>query len=246
MNDSVQFLDWDTQFFGVRIGRVLRTRMDAPYLAEVLAWAQEQQIECLYFLADPDDPPTVRLAEDAGFRFMDIRLNLEIPRLSLSPEPSLPEGLSLRMGQTSDFELLRHVARDSYTQTRFFSDPHFTQAQCADLYETWLRRSLLEAWADGVIVAELDGVPMGFVTGHLHHSDQRARIGLVGVHEAARGRSMGSALLNASLRWFVQAGMTSAEVTTQARNIPAQRLYQRAGFIAQGVGLWYHLWLSKD
>lgn len=244
MNVAAEFLSWDTAFFGVRIGRLTRQRMDAPYLAEVLAWAQTEQIACLYFLADPDDPPTVRLAEDAGFRFMDIRSTLEIARLNPPALPMLSEGVHLRMGQASDFEPLRYVARDSYTQTRFFSDPRFSHAQCADLYETWLRRSLLEQWADGVVVAEVDGVPMGYVTGHLDAQHQRARIGLVGVHEATRGRSVGAAMLAKTLQWFHEAGMTSVEVTTQARNIPAQRLYQRAGFIAQSVGLWYHLWLS--
>jgi len=247
MSAPAEFLAWDTDFFGVRIGRLTQQHMNAAYLAQVLAWANAERVACLYFLASADDPDTVRLAEDGGFRFMDIRLTLELPRLPAQISVPAVEGVRFRMGQPSDFEPLRHTARASYTQTRFFSDPRFSDEQCAALYETWLRRSLLEAWADGVMVAELaeTGQPIGYITGHLDASTQRARIGLVGVSEAARGRSVGQGLLAATLAWFGQAGMSSVEVATQGRNVGAQRLYQRGGFLSQQVGLWYHLWLDQ-
>jgi hypothetical protein len=31
-------------------------------------------------------------------------------------------------------------------------------------------------------------------------------------------------------------------VVTQARNVPAQRLYQKCGFITRSVELWFHRW----
>ena len=33
-------------------------------------------------------------------------------------------------------------------------------------------------------------------------------------------------------------------VVTQGRNIRAQRLYQKNGFIIKSSGIWYHKWLN--
>jgi len=32
-------------------------------------------------------------------------------------------------------------------------------------------------------------------------------------------------------------------VVTQGLNVPAQRLYQKSGFLVSSVYLWYHLWI---
>jgi ribosomal protein S18 acetylase RimI-like enzyme len=34
-------------------------------------------------------------------------------------------------------------------------------------------------------------------------------------------------------------------VVTQGRNVAAQRLYQRAGFVTASTQLWYHRWLDR-
>jgi hypothetical protein len=39
-------------------------------------------------------------------------------------------------------------------------------------------------------------------------------------------------------------GASVLTVATQARNIAAQRLYQRAGFLTSSVRVWYHRWFE--
>ncbi len=81
-----QFLDWDTGFFGHRIARVNGTRLDPVFLKAVLDWCQAQQIECLYFLAESNDPQTVWLAQDHDFSLVEIRITLERSLLDWDPE----------------------------------------------------------------------------------------------------------------------------------------------------------------
>ena len=54
------YLDWDSEFFGRRIARLNRHRLNEASLDEMLAWCRASRIDCLYFLADCDDAQTNR------------------------------------------------------------------------------------------------------------------------------------------------------------------------------------------
>ncbi len=52
-------------------------RLAPETLAAIERWVAREGIECLYFLADPGDPETAPLAEESGFRLVDLRVTLE-------------------------------------------------------------------------------------------------------------------------------------------------------------------------
>jgi dTDP-4-amino-4,6-dideoxy-D-galactose acyltransferase len=237
------FLEWDSQFFGVRIARVNGAHMDAARRAAVKAWAQEQNIACVYFLADSTDPVTVRTTEEGDFRLQDVRITLGLARPA-DPAP-LTETPAIRPARAADADILRETARHAYIHSRFYNDPHFTEEQCASLYDVWLTRSITDpTYADQTFVADVNGEPAGYIALHLNRSIKQGTIGLVGVAETARGQAFGQILVQHALSWFWDQGMESAQVTTQGRNIGGQRLYQRCGFLTQSLFLWYHWWPS--
>jgi dTDP-4-amino-4,6-dideoxy-D-galactose acyltransferase len=51
-------------------------------------------------------------------------------------------------------------------------------------------------------------------------------------------------LVDQALAWFAQQKVTRVQVVTQGRNILAQRMYQRSGFVTHTVKLWYHRWFE--
>jgi hypothetical protein len=44
------------------------------------------------------------------------------------------------------------------------------------------------------------------------------------------------------LSWAAREDAKRAVVITQGRNVRAQRLYQRSGFVTASSQLWYHRW----
>jgi ribosomal protein S18 acetylase RimI-like enzyme len=66
----------------------------------------------------------------------------------------------------------------------------------------------------------------------------------IGVGPAARGHGVGTALVEALLSWAGSRGAERVTVVTQGRNVAAQRLYQRCGFLTRSIHLWYHHWLA--
>jgi len=234
-------LEWDSQFFGVRVARVNGSRIDAAQLAVVKDWVLAERIDCVYFLADSTDAVTVRLAEESGFRLQDVRITLALTRPA-DPAP-LTEIPTIRPARATDADAMRETARHAYVHSRFYNDPHFTEEQSASLYDVWLTRSINDrTYAELTYVGLVNDQPAGYITMHVNRAQKQGTIGLVGVGETARGQALGQALAHQALAWFWDQGMESVQVTTQGRNIAGQRLYQRCGFLTQSLLLWYHWW----
>ena len=243
--DLITFLPWDTAHFGVRVARSNLRELDAKSAERLMTACREQDIDCLYFLADSGDQPTVRQLQGCGFDLVDVRVTRD---LSLKAPLTMPrvEGVAFRLLQPSDVDPLIAMSQNLITVSRFFSDRHFDKAKVASMYEIWLEKSLTSDFADAVIVAELGGRPAGFATCLLNRPPGQGNAALVGVAEFARGRRLGSPLLVAGGAWFREQGMHTASVITQGQNIAAQRMYEHAGFRMRRTELWFHKWFNDS
>jgi GNAT superfamily N-acetyltransferase len=238
-DEPCRYLEWDSRFFGVEIGQVASARFDAPAVAAVDCWCAERRIDCLYFLADEPGPSTA-CAEDAGFRLVDVRVELE---RALVPPPAATDP-RIRPAEARDLPALRAIARTSHRDSRFYRDGHFPHERCDALYETWIEKSC-QGRAAGVLVADLDGTVGGYVTCE-QPAPAAGRIGLFAVAAAERGHGVGSALVAGALAWLGARGVQTVAVATQGRNVAAQQLYQAAGFRTAALRLWYHRWRDRS
>jgi dTDP-4-amino-4,6-dideoxy-D-galactose acyltransferase len=239
LRELCEILPWDSAFFGVRIGQVTASALGADGFLRVKAWAQNQDVRCVYFLADARDTASLHAAAAAGFCFVDVRMTFGRVTKDYSGVPT--SGTDTRLHVPADLPGLRALARSSYHDSRFYQDPHFASALCDALYERWIERSSASE-SEEVFVTELDGYVSGFVACELAGSV--GNIGLVGVDAKARGHGIGTALIGRALTWFAERGCTEATVVTQGRNASAQRLYQRCGFVTREVHIWYHGWFD--
>ena len=232
-----QYLPWDSNHFGLRIGRVKSARPEESSMADISRWASDQSIDCLYLLADPD-PRTLRVVAGAGFRFVDVRATLEF---GLSEHPMQELAQEVRPATTDDVPNLRRIAGESHRDSRFYADGNLPRALCDELYRIWIERSCVDpAFASEVLVAERNSRAVGYVSYLL--SSAEAEIGLVGIDRDFRGQGIGGQLLSETLRRIGAGGGRRVRVVTQGSNVPAQRLYQSLGFRTSSIGLWYHGW----
>jgi dTDP-4-amino-4,6-dideoxy-D-galactose acyltransferase len=235
-----KYLDWDSEFFGLRIGRVTENRLQPETIEQINQWADLQRIDCLYFLADIGDLKTIRLAEINEFRMVDIRVTLEKIIDKSTTIPNQASIGSIRLVSPDDLNALKAIARVSYHDTRFYADTNFPVARADALYEIWIEKSC-KGYADAVFVLEIDQQSAGYISCHLL-GEGKGNIGLVGVSQNSQGKSIGNLLIDNALNWFVGKNVTQVSVVTQGRNIKAQRLYQRCGFLTRSLQFWYHRW----
>lgn len=239
-----KFLEWDSDFFGRRIGRMTVPRLTEATVRSAAAWSRANRVECLYFLGDADDPQTVRIAEGHGFGLVDVRITLDTQLDDGGPPAETSTSRCvIRPSRADDISALREIAQVSFRDTRFYYDGKFSEIQCKALYETWIEKSC-NGYADTVLVAETERRAVGFIACHLV-DDSAGQIGLVGVSGDASGQGFGQALVSGALRWFRGRNRGRAIVVTQGRNCKAQRLYQRCGFVTRSLQLWYHWWLPN-
>lgn len=239
VNDlQLEILPWDSEFFGVRIGRLMASNLTDDAFATLSSWSRDEDLQCIYCLIDPGDRESIRTAETHGFRLVDLRMDLILSRTAPSP-PSRMKDASVRRAVEKDIEPLRRIARDAHPDSRFYFDQRFDSNRVDELFATWIENSC-RGWADLVLVLDLEGIPSGYVS--WHRDGERGRIGLFALAEAVRGRGYASVLLAAAIDTIRADGDLEIRVTTQGRNAAAQRTYQRAGFVTESIRLWYHWW----
>jgi ribosomal protein S18 acetylase RimI-like enzyme len=234
-----RLVEWDTEFWGMRIARVQGDAMNGELRVAVDTWCAENGISCAYFLATTEAPATTLAAERGGFFYTDVRVTLR-QRLDSNRRPVRPG--RIRAGEKEDIPELREIARVSHKITRFYHDPHFADERCGELYADWIRSSF-EGEADEVLVAEDDGRVAGYITCVI--KERVGHMGLLAVAPGHQERGLGQDLVDGALDWFAAARVAESAVVTQGRNIAALRLFGRAAYLVDSMQLWFHKWYDR-
>ncbi len=233
---AMRRLDWDSDFFGGRFGAVDpihlvagsdRAAAAGALLGALLSKARDDGYEHLIFRVAGDDSAAVQGAERAGFRLVDVgvdfvyRFDYDVRR----PRPTPP---GVRTWREGDVEALQDMAGTVFTFSRFQADPHFTTTQVQAFHRQWIA-NLCHGLAREVLVYEAGNGPAGFVSCAV--DGDQGRIPLIASAATHRRRGVGRALVDGALDWFRAAGAREVYVKTQASNVPAVNLYERAGFV---------------
>jgi dTDP-4-amino-4,6-dideoxy-D-galactose acyltransferase len=238
-----EVLPWDSDHFGFTIGRVTASRLDGGAADAALRWCEERDVACLYLQVDSVDAGTTQVAEERGFRLVDVRAELVRP-LEVQAAPGATGGAhsAVRPFGVADAPPLEALARSAFSDTRFFRDPGFPRQRSEELYVKWLRAAIEAPGGDAVLVADEGTGASGFITVTLHRDSLTGEVGLVAVSQQSRREGVGAALVQSACKHCAAQGMKRVRVATQAHNVPALRLYERLGFRTNATMLWFHRW----
>ncbi len=231
----IRSLEWDSKHFGLQIGRIDQTTLNE--VSERAVAEELERFDCVYLLADADHVETAERAHQLGFRMVDVRVTLA-RKLSDVPE-SAALAHAPRASVAADLPRLEQLAAVSYHSTRFYFDRGFDRARVDELYRIWIRNEQSKPSATVWVIDDAAGVA-GYTSCTVRGAD--SEIGLVAVDAAARGTGAALSLIIRSLTWAAASGAHQMSVVTQARNVAALRLYERAGFRSQSAATWYHRW----
>jgi ribosomal protein S18 acetylase RimI-like enzyme len=238
-NDGWVRLPWDSDHFGISIGRLLPTSVSEPDLMKALRTADADGIRCLYWLSDLD-ASQVALAQRAGFKKVDVRVELGV---DFPSRPSPQDGATkIREAGESDLGPLKALASKSHHNTRFYTDGAFPTERADALYAAWMERSFQDPTQE-VFVSGLPGEPNGYIAFGVSETGVGV-IGLIAIDESQRGAGVGTALVSAALGRMAEQGAEHVTVVTQGDNTAALRLYGALGFAERNRFVWLHRWFG--
>lgn len=239
---TLNLLPWDSAFFGIQIARLSGSVLHESHLPAIENWCRAKEVKCLYFLADSSSQETLRTVHKGGFKFVDMRMDLELSLASFANQHSRDARVSV--AKDEDLDVLEEMARRLHRNTRFFKDSNFPGERVMELYAEWLRRSFQSPESTVFAARNSDGAPCGYIACEKGESGGTGRIGLIGIAESSRGQGMGKALVSAAVAWLSSNGSSRVRVATQADNLAAVRLYVANGFSPVEVGAWFHRWYA--
>lgn len=230
------------------IGHALLERADRV-LAE---WA----IDHVSALALAEDIGLVRALCDRGWVHVDATLDLTWACGRTTPAGADPT-VVLREALESDREPLAALAREAYTraiQTRFSADPWLPLEATGELYARWFGLAVDGEFGDVVVVAEIDGRPVGFNTFKLDPALSTAtgvgfaQHGIAAVEPAFRGRAGQPAMLHWLTEWQrrVQPGARFNRGRVLINNYAMQRACLKSGGFTTQAFHTFHRWCGPD
>lgn len=230
---NVKRLDWDSDFFGLRIGRVDIASEEESMMLASQANSLKESFDLIYIFA----------RHGLAFHGYDAKLVDEKTVYTLSDLPCLGEENNVIVwdrarGMTND---LLHLALVSGQYSRFRLDNRFPAGSYERLYSRWIEQSVNQALATEVFCYMVEDVPRGLVT--LDRKNGTGTIGLVAIHENFQHRGIGSAMLQYVIAYSKKKQVNHLVVATQLENRPACKLYEKSGFKVQSITDVWHWWL---
>ena len=234
---QIQHLDWDTNFFGYKIGK-LHLPKETIINTELL---NSTDFDLVYIFAEQiiDDEHL----KSFNANLYDIKIEF-IKNIKTSLE-MLPHSETIgnheveikKITELSDN--LLYLVLESGIYSRFKLDKNFINKEFERLYKAWIEKTLIDKEAE-VIGAYINNDLIGFVSMSLKAGV--ADIGLIAVHPKARGKHVGKRLLQASYSYAQKHQSKALTVVTQENNNQAMQFYQNNGFIINHKNYIYHLW----
>ena len=226
----VEQLKWDSDFFGLRIGKCcLNTQSEVEEL-----FSQQEILRTEYDLLYIFSENNIH-AETASCRLVDQKVIYAIEPSTDQTDAHITE---YPTGNVSEDVVSLALASGAYS--RFRLDQKLPEGAYERLYRRWIELSVAQDIATEVFCYMANNEPKGLVT--LKREGANASIGLVATDQQYRGKGIGMSMMRHTKNFCFEQNIKKLTVATQKHNMPACRLYEKAGFTAESCT---NIWLQQ-
>lgn len=226
---AIEPLKWDSEFFKLKIGKI-----NAGNFSPSEFDAQKILFDLIYIFEYPEST-LISDIENAKAILVDKKVIYQKKIIAVSKDEHITTYTS-----TIANENLIQLALKSGIHSRFKIDKNFESSYYEKLYNEWIIKSCSREIAFEVLVYGNENDPDGFIT--IQQKNNEAHVGLIAVHERARGKGIGKKLMEAAEFIAKNHTFDTIKVTTQADNIQACSLYEKCGFTIDETIHIYHYW----
>lgn len=188
---SIQFLEWDTNFFGIKTGKVEIFGESEFNPSEFKQKSLEDRYELIYIFKYGTMLPGSKIIA-ANIELVDIMLTMSM-KFDKNKYLDLPYALR---NELSSVELrdCYHISEQISTVSRFYTDLKVGPEKTKNLYKKWIDNAMNKSFSDGIFLnKETDNI-IGI---HLIKTDAKNKIGyftLTGIDSKSKGKGIGTSL----------------------------------------------------
>lgn len=242
MDLTYERLQWDSDFFGVGIGRVGFDGLEAgtvtpAMLADVDQLARADGVSCIYATVDPVDIDLTLVLQRAGYLLVEVAQDLRHPTSILDSYPDVDA--VIRPGTPEDLERLAPEIEVLAPWSRYAVDPRFGPEVALRMYQVWAERAVGPDPDRFLVVAEHGDDLLGFTTGSELPGEVK-RIDLIA--SSAAGAGVARCMVNHVFNQFGPVPSMGGPIA--ARNIVSLRFVLGMGYRMSTARYIYHRWLD--
>ena len=224
---NVQYLPWDSQSFGFKVGKIVLTKKSSINTVALFEEMQRNNYKLIYLCT----PFKVDIEN-----FYDTKL-VYAKTFCKHNEP-LNEHIRSYKGKAITEALLK-LAYESGKYSRFNLDERFPKELFELLYYKWLENSIFTDFSTDVLVYEVNNMPVGLLT--YKTNETKSSIGIISIAPEYQGCGIGSFLMQ-YYESILSNDIKTLEVITQGVNHVARKFYEKFGYSIAEICYVYHVW----
>ena len=235
LKPQIEKLNWDSDFFKIKIGELALTKIEDLENLEL-----NSEFDLVYVNSNFNIGEFEKLSY-SGTK-VDYKKELKANEIDLYNNTAI---INVDSDYFSKYEKeLNELAYLSGHQSRFYQDPLFKESDFKKLYDKWLENALNKTHDNVFLVYhdELTKKPQALLTGKINNIELNARVGLFAVHGSQQGKGLGKRMLNAFEQLGKNSNSNNITIATQKENLGACRFYEASGYQASPTQFIYHIW----
>lgn len=243
-------LDWDTQFFGAKMGEVQLNPAETGFSFSELLWrrtlsiARKEHYRFLLCQFDANYQEIAAILIKYGATVGDVLITLDLDLdLPLATQP-IAGHCTVTRAELNDLPAVLAIASNSFEYSRFFCDRNFCAERVRQFYPNWIKQSFQKS--EEVFVLKESAKVLGFISLQTNQSTAELIIRLIAVDQTLRGQGFGQVLIGWAKQYALEHKAGRMVVGTQVNNIPAVRLYEKNGFRLSSAKYRFHIWMKSE
>lgn len=184
-----------------------------------------------------DDTAAQHYLRPSGFVVVDELITLEKPWQLRREVPAIA-GYFLRWAEGADEPAVVDLAGTAFRCSRWHADPAFSLVEADAVKAAWAANYFRGRRGEAMAIVAKPQKAVGFL--QIFSKDSALVFDLIAVHEAHRGRGLGTALVVWAQAAWTGSPSATVRVGTQRRNVAALALYNNLGFTEVGRHYVWH------
>lgn len=230
--------------FGVRTARAT-DYVTSDTLPAVLEFCTTNDVKFLIAKSRADETRVAQEMEQHGFLITETTMFLTRDLVQV-PIPPHDNDLVIRPIRDGEETTVRAIAGRSFHGYfgHYHADDRLDRAKSDEAYVDWAGRSCTSRQvADAVLMAESDGVVIGFLTMKRNSAEEGQPV-LSGVLPESRGKGAYRLLIRQGLEWSREWGATRSVAIVHVANAPVLRTLGRLGYDPAYAFYTFHKWFD--